>query len=492
MRRSAAVLLTRQVEDRIQIYLAERSPKLRFFGGYWAFPGGVVDPVDRLAADETGSADLERCALRELFEETGILCGALVSSVTPAEHDELRASLVDLATDASDWLPHVQATDQARACLRHVTTISTPEFAPVRHNTPFFQVDLPPDQEPLIVPGELVQGRFWDPEELAQLWRAGDISVAPPVLFLLDLMRGSDLEGFMEQARELGEKMEAGQLHRAYFTPGVMIAPLRTPTLPPATTTNCVLVGEQRVYLVDPATPDVLEQERLFETLDRWLADGRTLEGILLTHHHADHVGAVAITAQRYGLNVLAHPETLSRVSFPGVRTCALEHGERLDLGTAPDGSAGWTLAAHHTPGHAPGHLVFIESRYRAAIVGDLVSTLSTIVIDPPEGHMATYIASLEAILDQDIGVLIPAHGVGARVGSDVLRYHLQRRADREQKLIDVLAKGPATLDELLPTVYDDAPAEVMPFAARSLLAGLEKLGEEGRATQNAGRWAPV
>ncbi|MFT7484608.1 MAG: ribonuclease/clavin/mitogillin [Candidatus Paceibacteria bacterium] len=490
MRSSSAVLMTRVLEGDLQVYLVERNPKLRFFGGYWAFPGGVLDAVDQLAEEVGDDHALERCALRELFEETGILCGALGLVVPESKRATLRESLVDLKTDASDWAPYAAAADEARSCLSHVTTISTPEFSPVRHVTPFFQVEIPTGQSPLIVPGELVQGRFWNLEQLVDDWRAGKISVAPPVLFLLDLMRGHSLEEFMRLAREHGERMAAGQLHQVYFTPGVMIAPLATPTLPPATTTNCVLVGEDRIYIVDPATPEARDRERLFETLDRWVAGGRTLAGILLTHHHMDHVGAVEVTAERYGLDLFAHPETLSLLNFPGVKSHPIEHGHQFDLGTAPDGSQGWTLEAFHTPGHAPGHLVFIESLHRAAIVGDLVSTLSTIVIDPPEGHMATYLASIQSILDQKISVLLPAHGAGARIGSDVLRYHLRRRAEREAKIVIALERAPGTLEELLPIVYDDAPAEVMPFAARSLLAGLQKLGEEQRATETDARWS--
>jgi ribonuclease/clavin/mitogillin len=490
MRRSSTILLTRRVQGELQVYLVERSPKLRFFGGYWAFPGGVVDEVDELPEDADEHLAEERCAIRELFEETGVLIGPLESALPLEKRAALRASLVDLKTDAADWLPYQQAADGARADLHHLTTISTPEFAPVRHRTPFYQAELPAGQEPTIEIGELVDGRFWGATELIDAWKAGSIPVAPPALFLLDLLRDGDLEAFRERCAVMGAKLEAGQLHRAYFAPGVMLAPLATATLPPATTTNCVLIGEQRVFILDPATELERDRERLFETLDRWLVEGKTLGGVLLSHHHPDHVGAVQVTAERYGLEVFAHPETLARLDLGGVPSAPIEHGHKFDLGLAPDGSPGWTLEAFFTPGHALGHLVFIESRYRTAIVGDLVSTLSTIVIDPPEGHMATYLESLQAILDKNIGVLVPAHGAGARVGADVLRYHLRRRQEREAKLFGVLTGEGQTLEQLLPVVYDDAPQVVMPFAARSLLAGLQKLEEEQRIGHSEGLWS--
>ena len=64
-----------------------------------------------------------------------------------------------------------------------------------------------------------------------------------------------------------------------------------------------------------------------------------------------------------------------------------MEHGDEIVLGRAPDGSPGWKLTVYHVPGHARGHLAFQESRYGAIAVGDLVSTLSTILVDPSDGQ---------------------------------------------------------------------------------------------------------
>jgi ribonuclease/clavin/mitogillin len=229
--------------------------------------------------------------------------------------------------------------------------------------------------------------------------------------------------------------------------------------------------------------------------LDRWKLEGRELCGVLLTHHHHDHVGAVRATAERYSLPVLAHAETLERLelapsSLKGLETREVQDGERIELGRAPDGSEGWGMTAHLTPGHSVGHLVFIEDRYRTAVVGDLISSLSTIVIDPPEGHMATYVATLGAFLELDFEVVIPAHGPAVRKGREAIEYHLRRRAEREAKLVAALAdRGVVALPELLAVVYDDAPPEVRPYAERSLLAGLNKLMEEGRAAEVVGGW---
>ena len=67
-RQASAVLLLRGTGSELELYLVERSPKLRFFGGYHALPGGILE-----REDGDGDAALRRCAVRELFEETGVL-----------------------------------------------------------------------------------------------------------------------------------------------------------------------------------------------------------------------------------------------------------------------------------------------------------------------------------------------------------------------------------------------------------------------------------
>src|SRR5439155_26347356 len=127
--------------------------------------------------------------------------------------------------------------------------------------------------------------------------------------------------------------------------------------------------------------------------------------------HHPDHVGAVPACVQRYGVGVWAHPQTAARVQ-PRIEVTRLLHeGDRLDLGPCPDGAGQWHLEALHTPGHAPGHLAFHEPRYRLLFAGDMISTLSSVVIAPPEGDLVTYLQSLQRLRTVDCRLLLPAHG---------------------------------------------------------------------------------
>jgi len=484
IRDSAAVLLTRGSGEHLEVFLALRSLELRFFGGYWAFPGGALERHDHREGDDGSAAALERCALRELFEETGVLPAPLDAALDQARRLELRSRMLDNGAGSSGWDELAEPLERARAALRLVTTITTPALSPIRHRTPFFHLELPDGQTPQVIHGELVRGEFFRVDELLARWRRGELAVVPPALFLLELLRGRELADFFERAAEAGRALAEGRLNRARYVPGIFVAPLLTPTLPPAVTTNTVLVGEERILVVDPGSPEPAEHLRLFETLDRWRDEGRRLEAVLLTHHHHDHVGGLAAVCERYSLPVWAHRETLARVETGTAATRELEHGEALELGTAPDGTPGWRLHVRHTPGHAPGHLVFLEDRYRALVAGDLVSTLSTIVIDPPEGHLPTYLASLRAVLAEEPGVVHPAHGPAVRDARALIEGVLRHRAARKAKLVAALGRGARTRAELLPEVYDDAPEELWGAAARSLLAGLLEREEEGRAAR--------
>jgi glyoxylase-like metal-dependent hydrolase (beta-lactamase superfamily II)/8-oxo-dGTP pyrophosphatase MutT (NUDIX family) len=486
-RDSAAVLVTRGVGAELEVLLVRRAPTLAFFGGWWAFPGGVVDRrLDGEAADD-GGVEL-RCARRELFEETG-LASPVLRARSASERDDLRRRLLSGDVEAAEWLAAdgEVADDWCRAFAR----VTTPPFGPRRYRTCFVRVEAEHDFEPEILPGELVDGRFVRPAAALESWRRGELSIVPPVHFLLEKLADAELEHALTRAAEVCERVEAGRLFAAKQAPGVVTFPLLTPTLPPATTTNCHLAGEERVVIVDPATWEAGEQARLFAVLDELRAEGRELAAVVATHHHHDHVGAVAPTAERYHLPILGHPLTLERLPSTTARRVPLEDGGEIALGHAPDGSPDWRLTALHTPGHDRGHLVLRDSRYRWVLAGDLVSTVSTIVIDPPEGHLATYLASLERVLEEGCGAILPAHGPPHLDGPGLLRGYLAHRADREAALLAALDRGLTREEELTRAVYDDVDPGLHGLASRSLAAGLEKLADEKRVELGASGWVP-
>jgi glyoxylase-like metal-dependent hydrolase (beta-lactamase superfamily II) len=112
---------------------------------------------------------------------------------------------------------------------------------------------------------------------------------------------------------------------------------------------------------------------------------------------------------------------------------------------------------------------------------GDHVMQGSTVVINPPDGDMRAYLRSLERLLNEDIAIIAPGHGYLIGAPHREIRRLVAHRLAREEKVVSALVKiGPASVDELLPLVYDDVPARIHRVAARSLTAHLEKLAAEG------------
>lgn len=502
-RTAAALLITRGDGRGLEVFLAERSPDLRFFGGYWALPGGTVGDEDRVHGDE--AAALVQCAHRELFEETGLVRHTLPASRTGGETlRDLRQRLLAAEQGQGEAVPATRSPWSTLLAgvpppppLRELCRIETPPFAPVRYDTVFFHVPLAEctagtaGPRPEVWPGELTQGRWWLPQQALASWRNGDLLLVPPVVILLEhLAAAATFEAFAQAIAHTTAGYRSGRLHQVRFSPGIVMAPLQTPTLPPATTTNCYVVGHERLWIVDPGSADPIEQQRLVDLLEERTRGGATVEGILVTHHHIDHVGGVNALSQGLDLPVRGHPLTLSRLA-PGFRAgAALDDGMRVPLGRSPDGQTGWELLALHTPGHDRGHLCFRESRYGSMLVGDMLSTVSTIIVDPPEGHLTTYLHSLERLAQSPMTTLYPAHGPAMRDGQKLVTKYLRHRRQRETALLGALSATGRTVEELLPKVYWDADPKLFPFAARSLLAGLHKLQEEGRAVGIDGRWS--
>jgi glyoxylase-like metal-dependent hydrolase (beta-lactamase superfamily II)/8-oxo-dGTP pyrophosphatase MutT (NUDIX family) len=485
------VLLARGPGSR-EVYVVRRAPALRFLGGFLAFPGGKVHSGDiELARTTPGLTAQHVAAVRELFEEIGVLLAHHTEGGSlPAGEElvrlrrELMAEQITFHDLLAEWKLSLSPED-----LTHAGSLVTPAFSPNRFDTAFFVALLPPGQTAEVWPGELTEGAWHSAEEVLAEWTAGDSLVSPPTVSLLEALRGRPVEELPERIRPLLESLATGSIHPIWFSPAVQMIPLLTQGLPPSTHTNAYFVGTDPAYLFDPGPTDPAEQERLFDLLDDRLSAGLRLAAVVLTHQHPDHIGAANVCAQRYGVPILAHPLTAKALQGRIGVTRHVEEGTVLDLGTAPDGKGRWHLQAIHTPGHAAGHLAFYEPRYRLLFVGDMVSTLSSIVIAPPDGDLAVYIDSLLRLQTFPARLLLPSHGSPSARPDFVLEQCLAHRREREEQLVQILGTQPRTVAEVAVEMYRGLPAALMRFAEMQVLAGLHKLQREGRAAADGDAW---
>jgi len=429
-RESASGIAVRSGGDGIEVLLARRGHRSRFMPGHLAFPGGALEP-----GDEPGRPGAcARCVRREVREETGL--------------DVPEGAWVEIG-----WR-------------------TTPPMFPLRFHTAFFVAALPARFEPAppAAGGEIEELLVALPRQILERWNAGTEAVPPPVLPLLRALEGATGSGGLADlaARLTAANAEEERAPRIEFFPGVWVVPQRTPTLPPATHTNAWMPGGERFVVVDPGSAEPEEVEQLLRVVGRRQSLGQRVQAVLLTHAHRDHAGGAVELARRLGVPLGAHARTLEALGASGQ---ALADGAVLDLG-------GVTLAALHTPGHDPGHLAFHLREANLLLAGDLVSGLSTILIDPAWGRMETYLDSLARAERLAPRALLPAHG--PPLPGAELRRVIAHRRERERRILDVLAAGPAELSALARAAWADTPDAPPALAERQALAHLASLERGG------------
>jgi hydroxyacylglutathione hydrolase len=187
---------------------------------------------------------------------------------------------------------------------------------------------------------------------------------------------------------------------------------------------NCFLFardGSDRALIVDPGE----EAPRLLNAVEEL---GATLEAILLTHTHFDHVGAVAPLARATGAEVWVPElekfvlEDINRfVPWPGFgpfESWDAEHtlagGERLEL-------AGFEIDVLFTPGHSPGHVAFSLADEQLVFSGDVLFRGSVGRTDLPGGDWPTLLESIRMLVETlpDETTVYPGHMGVTTIGAE-------------------------------------------------------------------------
>jgi glyoxylase-like metal-dependent hydrolase (beta-lactamase superfamily II) len=256
-----------------------------------------------------------------------------------------------------------------------------------------------------------------------------------------------------------------------------LIAP--NPSIMTGPGTNTYLIGEREVAVVDPGPDDPTHIAAILE------AGAGRIRWILCTHTHHDHAEGVAAIQSATGAQVLGRAGPDSEYDIPLKLDRVVEEGERIPCDSL-------SVRAVLTPGHSSNHVCYLLEETRMLFTGDHIMQGSTVVILPPDGSMHAYLSSLKRLLALDIAILAPGHGylIGQpEVEIDRLVKHRLAREDKVRRALRE-AGSSASLQTLLPRVYDDVPVALHPMAARSLEAHLDKLVVDGEIAQADGLYA--
>ncbi|NEV02911.1 MBL fold metallo-hydrolase [Bradyrhizobium uaiense] len=237
--------------------------------------------------------------------------------------------------------------------------------------------------------------------------------------------------------------------------------------------TNTYLIdGPEGTFVLDPGPAD---DQAHFDCILEGLPDQSA--GIIISHHHSDHFGAVVKLKAATCLPVYAHEH------FAGDSFCPDVMLKDQDI-----------LAGHlvlHTPGHASDHLCLARAD-GILFTGDHVMSWNSSSIMLPDGDMAAYYANLIKLLNRNDNLYLPGHGPPLPSPHSYVRNLLERRLTREREIVRSLQNGGKTPEELVILLY----RKTDPYLAKAVLwsveAHLDKLRKEGKVLAEQGIWLAV
>lgn len=482
-RAASTLVLLRDSPSGLQVLLTTRPKHLRFMGGAVVFPGGATSAADRDpawerlsgrslqdAANALGERDARSalgafiCALREAFEEVGLLLATGDTGEVSREDAEdperflARCSSLglklrtDLLTPAGRWV--------------------TPSGAPVRFDARFFVAEAAPEWVPDPDPREVERCWWATPAEALESLASGELLMAPPTIEMLQTLAGNVSVADVRASLTAAPVGSAGNIISVRLSPLVHVVVAPNPGVMTGPGTNTYIVGNDPVCIIDPAVDD-----------DRYLAEvhaaaaGR-IRAVLITHRHPDHTGGAAAVASRASCPIRAFGDE----PVPGSRVDAVADGESLEVG-------GGRLRALHTPGHASDHLCFYLEGAASLFAGDNILGEGTAVIARPDGNMRDYLASLRLLQGLHVDRIYPGHFRPLDDGRSVIDAYLAHRRERADAVVSAVAGGASTVSDIVSQVYRDTPPHLHAIAGQQVASMLVMLEEDEVVVVSEGRW---
>jgi glyoxylase-like metal-dependent hydrolase (beta-lactamase superfamily II)/8-oxo-dGTP pyrophosphatase MutT (NUDIX family) len=532
----------RDTAQGLEVLMTRRSLTASFAPGAFVFPGGGIDAADaqysdckQVRASQSGQQVTDAsAAIRETFEELGVLLAKRADGSPCDAQDVARLNRHDAFWPQMSQHSYTALVDQVFWLAQWVTDRDLPR----RFEVPFLVAPMPAGQEAVADEAEQFEPVWVRPADALARHEAGQFFIIFPTIRTLQrllpfgtvadvlaacaseqplwascpragLLNGQDAR-YMEHEPPFGELQLVtpdGQIKHALDWQHERPVPLLrhvqrltcgNPGRMTGPGTNSYIVGTPATgfAVIDPGPfdgTDAAHTERLADAV------GPHLKAILCTHSHPDHSPGAkplqALVQQRNGvtapiLGCASLPTARPGSAFTPDRELADGEVLRFDDPTSDlQVALGFSLQAVATPGHAANHLCFWLAEDGLLFTGDHVLNGSTTVVDPPDGHMGDYLASLDKLAALGAAFILPAHGyVLAPAGQAItqLKAHRLSREAKVKRVLDAhVAEHPAEAgshdlsalaDALLPQAYDDVPPAIWPVAKRSLIAHLERL----------------
>ena len=237
-----------------------------------------------------------------------------------------------------------------------------------------------------------------------------------------------------------------------------------------------LVTGQGRAAFIDTAYG---KDEEIQAHLELWESLGRPqVEAIVLTHRHGDHIGGAARLREATGGDIVSSPVEKGPIEAaqPSVQVGrAADDGETIDLGGA-------TLELVHTPGHTVGSMCVYFREEAVLFTGDTILGTGTTVVNPGDGDMTSYMASLRKLTGYEAKSICPGHGPVVTNAAAKIQELIDHRLDRERQILGLLEQGQRSVEELFKAIYPELQPRLHDMARNQVRSHVIKLEKEGRA----------
>lgn len=189
IRLAATLVVCRDSERGLEVYLLKRSSRAQFMANVMVYPGGGLEPQDEVLSSEVGGTRglwsaapmraLALAALRETFEESGLLCAHFASSPALETLRSVRHQVLEGTTTFAEVLASLEATLSLDS-LWYFARWVTPNWETKRYDTYFFITRAPEAQEARSDERETERGAWYTPADAIAAYDRGELILSPP------------------------------------------------------------------------------------------------------------------------------------------------------------------------------------------------------------------------------------------------------------------------------------------------------------------------